>query len=103
MNFFTKCLCNKVAKLQFINLDYIDKYLEILRDAKHAKEESTMNKVIYLNFQELMYLVVFVFTIHPVLNQIKFYLYNNIFTKLINYIFYSLSLPHLIYSPYFGF
>lgn len=45
MNFFTKSLCNKVAKLQFINLDYIDKYLEVLRSAKYIKEESTLNRV----------------------------------------------------------
>lgn len=45
MNYFTKSLCDKTAKLQFVNLDYIDKYLEVLRDAKCSKEESTMNKV----------------------------------------------------------
>lgn len=48
MNFFTKSLCNKAAKLQFINLEYVDKYLEVLRVAKKSKEESTMNKVIHL-------------------------------------------------------
>lgn len=48
MNYFTKSLCNKAAKLKFINLDYVDKYLEILRDAKHVKEESTMNRVIII-------------------------------------------------------
>jgi len=47
MNYFTNSLCNKAAKLQLINLDYIEKYLEILRDAKHSKEKSTMNKVLY--------------------------------------------------------
>lgn len=46
MNYFTKSLCNKAAKLQFINLDYIDKYLEVLRNAKYSKEDSTLNKVI---------------------------------------------------------
>lgn len=45
MNYFTKSLCNKAAKLQFINLNCIDKYLEVLCDAKRSKEESTMNKV----------------------------------------------------------
>lgn len=45
MNYFTKSLCNKAAKLQFINLSYINKYLEVLRKAKNAKEESTINKV----------------------------------------------------------
>lgn len=48
MNYFTKSLCNKTAKLQFINLDYIHEYLEVLRNAKYLKKESTMNKVIYL-------------------------------------------------------
>lgn len=51
MNYFTKSLCNKAAKLQFINLDYIDKYLAVLRDAKHSKEESTLNKVLDLNLK----------------------------------------------------
>jgi hypothetical protein len=46
MNYFTKSLCNKAAKLQFINLNYIDKYLEVLRNAQHSKEDATMNKVI---------------------------------------------------------
>lgn len=45
MNYFTKSLCNKAAKLQFINLDYANKYLEVLRKAKNTKEESTLNKV----------------------------------------------------------
>jgi len=49
MNYFTKCLCNKAAKLNFINLDYIDKYLAVLRNVKYSKEETTLNKVIYLN------------------------------------------------------
>ncbi|XP_050432882.1 ras GTPase-activating-like protein IQGAP1 [Adelges cooleyi] len=51
MNHFTKCLTNRVAQLQFINLDYIEKYLEILRDAKQAKEESTMNKSLSESFE----------------------------------------------------
>jgi hypothetical protein len=50
MNYFTKSLCNKAAKLHFINLDYIDKYLAILRDVKHSKEDSALNKVIHFNF-----------------------------------------------------
>lgn len=54
MNYFTKSLCNKVAKLKFINLNYIDKYLEVLCNAKHSKEESTMNKVIHLNVKYIM-------------------------------------------------
>jgi len=45
MNYFTKSLCNNATKLQFINLDYIDKYFEVLRDAKATKKESSMNKV----------------------------------------------------------
>lgn len=49
MNYFTKSLCNKAAKLQFINLDYVEKYLKILRDAKKSKEETTMNKVFFYN------------------------------------------------------
>lgn len=49
MNYFTKSLLNKTAKLQFINLDYIHEYLKVLHDAKRSKEESTNNKVIYLN------------------------------------------------------
>jgi len=52
MNYFTKSLCNKAAKLHFINLDYIDKYLAILREVKHYKEESTLNKVIYLKLKD---------------------------------------------------
>jgi len=55
MNYFTKCLCNKAAKLHFINLDYIDKYLAVLRNVKYSKEESTLNKVIYLNLRTLFY------------------------------------------------
>lgn len=54
MNYFTKSLCNKAAKLKFINLDYIAKYLEVLRDAKQSKEESTMNKVIHLNTKDIL-------------------------------------------------
>lgn len=45
INYFTKSLCNKVTKLQFINLDYVNKYLEVLRKAKNTKEETTLNKV----------------------------------------------------------
>lgn len=47
MNYFTKSLCNKAAKLNFINLDYIEKYLAVLRDVKHSKEDSALNKVMY--------------------------------------------------------
>lgn len=49
MNYFTKSLCNKAAKLNFINLDYIEKYLAVLRDVKHSKEDSALNKVMYSN------------------------------------------------------
>lgn len=56
-----------MAKLQFINLDYINEYLDVLRDAKHAKEKSTMNKVTYLSFKELLFLMNFSFTIHPII------------------------------------
>lgn len=45
MNYFTKSLSNKAAKLQFVNLDYVDKYFQVLHSAKTTKEESTMNKV----------------------------------------------------------
>jgi len=51
MNYFTKCLCNKAAKLHFLLLYYIDKYLTVLRNVKYSKEESTLNKVIYLNLK----------------------------------------------------
>jgi len=62
MNYFTKCLCNKAAKLHFINLDYIDKYLAVLRNVKYSKEESTLNKVIYLNLKvsEIIILLILV-------------------------------------------
>ncbi|XP_025412604.1 ras GTPase-activating-like protein IQGAP1 isoform X2 [Sipha flava] len=51
MNYFTKSLCNKAAKLQFINLNYIDKYLEVLRNAQHSKEDATMNKSLSESFE----------------------------------------------------
>lgn len=55
MNYFTKSLCNKAAKLQFINLNYIDKYLEVLRDAQHSKEDATINKVIQYQESSSLY------------------------------------------------
>lgn len=49
MNHFTQSICNKAAKLQCINLDYINQYFQVLCDAKNSKEESTMNKVVHSN------------------------------------------------------
>lgn len=51
MNYFTKSLCNKAAKLNFINLDYIEKYLAVLRDIKHSKEDSALNKSLSESFE----------------------------------------------------
>ncbi|XP_050539005.1 ras GTPase-activating-like protein IQGAP1 [Daktulosphaira vitifoliae] len=51
MNNFTKCLTNKMANLQFINLDYIENYLVVLRHAKQTKENSTMNKSLSESFE----------------------------------------------------